>query len=273
MFTNVVSAVVASLRVRGVSVAPYLDDWLLLARTRALLLQNLQLTVERLSNLGRIINWEKSPSLPQIQFLRFLIETLLFLFLGYKSRAFTRVFPIFSLTLRTVARLLGLISAAIEAIAWARAHMRPLQWEFLARCSKSPKGLDNHCVLFRVLCSLVRWKTPPNGRAFAPVHRSYLTTDASQLGYRVHPEALTAQGSWSTLKSLFSNMRELWHSLPCKEPYRQHYGCSTYKQARRNEIILSSGRGSGNSFSSAEAPDQPNCSVQYSGWPRQTSGP
>uniref|UniRef100_A0A803TRP3 ribonuclease H n=1 Tax=Anolis carolinensis TaxID=28377 RepID=A0A803TRP3_ANOCA len=52
VFTKVMAVVAAHLRLQGITVYPYIDDWLLVARSRQSLLRDLRFTLSLLENLG-----------------------------------------------------------------------------------------------------------------------------------------------------------------------------------------------------------------------------
>ena len=63
---------------RGVCLLRYLDDWLVIAESRDLLLQHWELVYQLCGDLGIIINWEKSDLQPScVQYLGMLIDTSL----------------------------------------------------------------------------------------------------------------------------------------------------------------------------------------------------
>ncbi|KAJ1128923.1 hypothetical protein NDU88_007295 [Pleurodeles waltl] len=70
VFTNVMAVVAANLRRKGIAVFPYLDDWLIKAKSPELVLHHLQMTTQLLSSLGFSINVPKShlePSTPPVR--------------------------------------------------------------------------------------------------------------------------------------------------------------------------------------------------------------
>ncbi|KAJ1098777.1 hypothetical protein NDU88_003884 [Pleurodeles waltl] len=60
VFTKVMSVVAAELRKRGIAVLPYLDDWLIKAKSPELVLHHLQSTTQLLFDLGFSVNMPKS---------------------------------------------------------------------------------------------------------------------------------------------------------------------------------------------------------------------
>ncbi|MGL5565083.1 MAG: reverse transcriptase domain-containing protein, partial [Plesiomonas sp.] len=66
-FTKCVDTALAPLRLQGVRILNYLDDWLILAQSRELVLTHLNLTLRHLRDLGFRLNLVKSVLLPSQQ--------------------------------------------------------------------------------------------------------------------------------------------------------------------------------------------------------------
>ncbi len=64
VFTKVVEAALVPLREADIRVLNYLDDWLILAQSRALLCEHRDTVLSHLSRLGLRVNWEKSKLSP-----------------------------------------------------------------------------------------------------------------------------------------------------------------------------------------------------------------
>lgn len=60
IFTKVMVVIVSYLHERGITVFLYLDDWLIVADSVALLVEHLNLTLALLESLGIQVNWKKS---------------------------------------------------------------------------------------------------------------------------------------------------------------------------------------------------------------------
>ncbi len=64
VFTKVVEAALVPLREAGIRILNYLDDWLILAQSRALLCEHRDMVLSHLSRLGLQVNREKSKLSP-----------------------------------------------------------------------------------------------------------------------------------------------------------------------------------------------------------------
>jgi len=82
IFSKVMKAVVAYLRAQGIRMIFYLDDWLILAETKEKLMQQLQMVIKILHELGFTINWVKSKIEPstKMEFLGTEIDSQVMLF-------------------------------------------------------------------------------------------------------------------------------------------------------------------------------------------------
>jgi Reverse transcriptase (RNA-dependent DNA polymerase) len=76
-FTKVLKVVVMALRKKGIRLIIYLDDILLMNASRRHLLDNLSTTIQLLTSLGFLINWEKSICIPtqQIEYLGLIVDS------------------------------------------------------------------------------------------------------------------------------------------------------------------------------------------------------
>ena len=181
---------------KGVRICPYLDDYLVVAKSWGQLLKAVQLTVDVLGQAGFLINIEKSHPCPvqTLQFLGIQLDTLQaasFLpkdcALELKQTALDFMKPGSKRSARQFLRLLGLMAAAILMIPLARLKMRPIQiylnthwraaYQPLDFLLQIPHWLIEHIAWWTDLSNLTQgsmWKKIPPTRV--------LTTDASLEG-------------------------------------------------------------------------------------------
>lgn len=133
-FTKVLRPVVEYLRARGIRLILYLDDMLLLPQDPRLLRDQLQLAVNLLESLGFIINTKKSLLIPtqSVTFRGFVIS-LVDATLSLPTRMLSKIRHELrralvkqTIPLRQIARILGLLSATIQAIVPGPLHYRAL---------------------------------------------------------------------------------------------------------------------------------------------------
>ncbi len=135
VFTKVVEAALVPLREAGIRVLNYLDDWLILAQSRALLCEHRDTVLSHLSRLGLRVNWEKSKLSPvqRIYFLgmeldsvnltaRLSVERAQSMLNCLESFQHKRAVPP-----KHFQRLLGHMASAAAVMPLGLIHMRPLQ--------------------------------------------------------------------------------------------------------------------------------------------------
>ncbi len=135
VFTKVVEAALVPLREADIRVLNYLDDWLILAQSRALLCEHRDTVLSHLSRLGLRVNWEKSKLSPvqRISFLsmeldsvnltaRLSVERAQSMLNCLESFQRKRAVP-----LKHFQRLLGHMASAAAVTLLGLLHMRALQ--------------------------------------------------------------------------------------------------------------------------------------------------
>ncbi|XP_069821040.1 uncharacterized protein [Dendropsophus ebraccatus] len=222
VFTKIAVVLTAHLRTQGVYITPYLDDWLVRAPTEDLLLHHLEMTLKVLQDHGFIINEKKSRLLPtqRITYLGFLIDTVQMRLFLSPDRVFKTQQAIRSLcsyqecSIWFAMRVLGMLTSAIEAVQWARAHIRVLQDHILSHWERSPDSLD-YCIPIstRVKVDLRWWLAKTRlrqGKSLITPAPLILTTDASGSAWGAHVGSQWMQRRWSpSEKNMSSNLKEL----------------------------------------------------------------
>ena len=224
VFTRVVQEIAELLRRRGVQIFMYLDDWLILGTSPEVVQQHLDLVMEEVTNLGFIVNLEKSNLVPSQEpiFLGAKIdlregkvfpttERALALSLGSQHLASKSSAPAIEWL-----RVLGMMASMVNLIPLCKLHMRKIQLHFLTSFN----------IAFQPETSLVSvptyvkrelqwWVNDSNtltGVRFPPApHQEVLTTDASKTGWGGFIGNESAKGSWSSQELFYHiNMLELW---------------------------------------------------------------
>ncbi|CAM4729294.1 unnamed protein product [Leuciscus chuanchicus] len=208
-FTKCVDAALAPLRLQGIRILNYIDDWLILAQSHQEAIRHRDVVLAHMKELGLRLNAKKSVLSP--------LQRTTFLGVVWDSVSMQarlsppRVDSILAavksvklgqlLTVKQFQRLLGLMAAASNRIPFGRLHMRPLQWWLRTR-GFSPRGnlFRTIKVTRRCLRALVMWKKPwflSQGPVLgAPCRRKLLTTDASLTGWGAILEGRSSQGLW-----------------------------------------------------------------------------
>ncbi|XP_056388255.1 uncharacterized protein LOC130283090 [Hyla sarda] len=221
-FTKLMKPVVAALRSRGVRLIIYLDDLLIMARSKSQASLHMSWTISLLHTLGFVVNREKSVLVPaqEMEFLGFLVDTNRALLRLPKSKlALIRkeiraVLRKGCLSLRILARLVGLLAASIQAIFPAPLHYRALQRLKILHLRQGLRYADKVPLcpaateeLHWWLRHAVEW----NGKAiFNPRPDVIIESDASRLGWGARCGEISTEGTWSALEvDLHINALEL----------------------------------------------------------------
>ncbi len=208
-FTKCVDAVLAPLRLQGVRILNYIDDWLILAQSERRAAQHRDVVLAHMKVLGLRLNPKKSVLSPlqrttylgvvwdsttmQAHMSSARIESIL--------TTVRRVKEGQSLTVKQFQRLLGLMAAASNVKPIGVLYMRPLQW-WLKTKGFSPRGnpLRMIKVTRRCLRALDMWRQPwflSQGPVLgAPCRRVTLATDAFLTGWGAVMSGHPARGLW-----------------------------------------------------------------------------
>ncbi|KAL0173812.1 hypothetical protein M9458_029780, partial [Cirrhinus mrigala] len=209
-FTKCVDAALAPLRLQGIRILNYIDDWVILAQSEMVAVRHRDVVLAHMKELGLRLNGKKSVLSPlqrttylgvvwdsttmQARLSPARIESIL--------TAVKRVKEGRSLTVKQFQRLLGLMAAASNVIPFGLLYMRPLQWWLKTR-GFSPRGnpLRMIKVTWRCLRALDMWRKPwflAQGPVLGALcHRVTLATDASLTGWGAVMNGHLAHGLWS----------------------------------------------------------------------------
>ncbi len=138
-FTKCMDAALAPLRLQGIRVLNYLDDWLILAHSRELVSRHRDIVLGHIHSLGLRMNAKKNVLLPSQRtvFLGVRLDSV-----QMQARLAPARIPVFTACLArfklghhvsvgTCRRLLGLMAAASPVLPLGLLHMRPFLWYFL----------------------------------------------------------------------------------------------------------------------------------------------
>ncbi|KAM4770877.1 LOW QUALITY PROTEIN: uncharacterized protein WCC33_002647 [Rhinophrynus dorsalis] len=212
-FTKLLKPVVSLLRSRGVRLIIYLDDMLLMSQDRELLCTHMDWTIRLLTELGFLLNWEKSLTVPSqcVEFLGFMIDSVhtSLSLPGAKIRNIRKEIRTIlrrDISLRMLARVVGLLSSSIQAIFPAPLHYRALQRlkglhlrNGLGFTDLISLSSDARKELLWWLKHLDAW----NGRAiFGSAPDFVIESDASLLGWGARLGDVSTGGKWSPQETL-----------------------------------------------------------------------
>ena len=210
LFTRIVTCVAAFLRQQGLRIFCYLDDWLLVANSRARLLDQLDFLLRKVQELGFLVNWEKSELTPTQHptFLGAAIDIPAELARPSPDRIDTIIAAATRLRLRRRAparswlQFLGYLASLVDVLQDCRLLMRPFQFHLLKfyRPARDPlTRLIPNSPMIRG--ELSRWTRRASLLVGNPLRTAQptvtVTTDASHLGWGGHCLGRTAFGDWS----------------------------------------------------------------------------
>ena len=223
VFTRLVVTLVSHLRCRGIRIHHYLDDWLVLASSRDLLLSHIQEVLLCAQSLGFLINWEKSSLVPSqvpiylgaaLDFPRQIARPA-----DHRIESFillvSRLVASPSAPARLWQQFLGHLASLKDLVVDCLFLSRPLQIYFLRHfhpLQDSPDLLIPLSPEIRVFC--LAWTSREfllAGKSFVPPPPSFtLTTDASNFGWGASLPPHRLSGQWSPQdRRLHINQQEL----------------------------------------------------------------
>ena len=221
-FTVVAKEVKLMATQQGIRIHQYLDDWLVRARSRQVCLQHTQDLVQICTELGWMVNLEKSEMEPK----------QVFNFVGYQfDLRSDRVRPtpdrwqilqdkilqhlsLPTCPVRDFMSFIGLLTATEKQVHLGRLHMRPIQWH-LKNNWRVPESLEKVIPIPRSLHPHLQWwleeKNVLTGQPLHPIkHALQIFTDASKEGWGAHLNEHIARGTRSLPESkLHINYLEL----------------------------------------------------------------
>ncbi len=202
-------AALAPLRLQGIRVLNYLDDWLILAHSRELVSRHRDIVLGHIHSLGLRMNAKKSVLLPSQRtvFLGVRLDSV-----QMQARLAPAQIPVLTACLArfklghhvsvgTCRRLLGLMAAASPVLPLGLLHMRPFLW-WMKELRLHPTVPATRLIRVSRSCCrhLLMWRDPvflQSGVRMGAIHRRHMiTTDASMTGWGAVFEGRPASGEW-----------------------------------------------------------------------------
>ncbi len=208
-FTKCMNAALAPLRLQGIRVLNYLDDWLILAHSRELVSRHRDIVLGHIHSLGLRMNAKRSVLLPSQRtvFLGVRLDSV-----QMQARLAPARIPVLTACLArfklghhvsvgTCRRLLGLMAAASPVLPLGLLHMRPFLW-WMKELRLHPTVPATHLIRVSRSCCrhLLMWRDPiflQSGVRMGAIHRRHMiTTDASMTGWGTVFEGRPVSGEW-----------------------------------------------------------------------------
>lgn len=162
VFTKRMKPVLIHLRGQGLISNIYLDDFLLLGHNHNACLLNLKITTQTLSNLGFIINYKKSNTVPSqvVTYLGFIYSRNLSVSLPqhkiiYLTKFITRVLSLPTCSIREFAKFIGTLISVCPAIKYGFLYTKLFEREKFLALSKG--GYDSKMHLPIYLHNDLKW--------------------------------------------------------------------------------------------------------------------
>ena len=210
VFTKLAEGALAPLRLAGIRILNYLDDWLILAHSREQLIMHRDKVLRHLRLLGLQVNREKSKLAPvqRISFLGMELDSITMVAHLSEERARLLLNCLRELDSKLVVplkffqRLLGHMASAAAVTPLGLLHMRPLQHWLHDRVPRRAWHAGTHRVSVTALCrrALSPWNDPSFLQAGVPLGQAsshvVVSTDASNTGWGAVCRGHAAAGLW-----------------------------------------------------------------------------
>ena len=242
-FTKVMKPLMALLRAWGVRTIIYIDDMLILAESRELATQHLEVLLFLLEALGFIVNREKSHLCPsqELEFLGLLVDSQS-LQLKLPSEKLSQIRKEAGLlhrktvvSARQLSQFLGKLNAASQALLVAPLFFRALQGDLQKALLQGDQNYNQTLSLSKeALEELGWWQYQPanwNGRTViqTPV-QVLIQSDASLTGWGAVCEGVSTGGSWNSQEQLLH--------INCLELLAAELAMKTFLKSRQGISVL-----------------------------------
>ncbi|KAI2656770.1 Transposon Ty3-G Gag-Pol polyprotein [Labeo rohita] len=260
-FTKCVDAALVPLRLQGIRILNYIDDWLILAASESLAARHRDVVLAHMKTLGLRLNVKKSVLSPlqRTTYLGVVWDSTTMQARLSPARivsiltAVKRVKQGLSLTVKQFQQLLGLMAAASNVIPFGLLYMRPLQWwlkskGFSPRAAPYDQGHAQRATCLRHVEEAVVPKSGPDfGSSLPPCNASdRCIPHWVGGGHEWSPRPRSVDGSSSRLAHQLPrdagriSSAEIFSSRPQKSPcagsHRQHSGGLLHQPPRRSAV-------------------------------------
>ena len=228
VFTKLLKPVFAYLRELGYLSVIYVDDTLLVGDNYDECLKNVHATIHILEKLGFTIHPRKSVFVPtkSLTFLGFNFDTsnMTLSLSNEKMECIYKLATLLenkSVSIRTVARLLGKISSVFEAVPQGRLHFRGLELDKIKALQKAKGDFESSCHISQEGFNDIAWWKHNIFNAIRDITQHpidyTITTDASGEGWGASDSKVTINGRWSESEKLshinYLEMKAIFLSL------------------------------------------------------------
>lgn len=232
-FTKLMKPAYAYLRSQGFLSTYFIDDCYLQGQSYQHCLQNVQETVKLFKSLGFVVHQEKSVLTPckKIKYLGFWLDSDNMIISLTEDKkvsivnACSELLSKSSMTIRELAKVIGMLVAAFPAVLWGPLHFRELEAVKIKALKKSKGEFEALTVLTQSAKDELMWWTQNISNSHYPLEINdpdiEMHTDASQEGYGAVCGSNQAGGRWTIIeKDKHINVLELMaieNGLKCFE--------------------------------------------------------
>lgn len=209
VYTKIMRPVLANLRGQGCNSVTFLDDSLIIGKTKKLCEKFVKITLSLFSNLGLTVNVKKSQLNPskEVRFLGFIFNTEKYsMWLPEDKRSkisikINQFLNVSTFSIRECAELVGLLGAATPAVNYGAVYLKELEHdknEALIHNSGDYSKSMNISEISKL--DLLWWASTLRSSSKSLYKDNYdcvLTTDASKSGWGGETAGLVTKGSWS----------------------------------------------------------------------------
>ena len=245
IFTKLIKPVLCHLRSQGFCSVGFLDDFLLFGKSEAECRINYEATQQLYTQLGCLINTEKSNPIPvqEVKFLGFIFNSVS-MTMALPDEKKNNIFHMCSeiitlnsqkkLTCLKVAQVIGTLIAACPAVPYGPLYTRQLEFE------KTKALVDNNYhspfhLSAKAISDLTWWKENIFNSIMAIGSNEFdlvITTDASLSGWGAHCDSGFSRGFWNTA--------EQRQHINCLELLAIFYGLKLFGCAGNQKILIRS---------------------------------
>lgn len=242
IFTKLLKPVFQSLRQRGYISVVYIDDILVIGQTYEECLNNITQTIDLLSHLGFIINFEKSKLQPSkiIKFLWFILNSENMTISLPTQKIFhiktwcQKLISKNTVTIQHLSEFIGTLISATPAVPYGLLYTKRLERHKISALGRSNNNFKGKISLIPEGKSDIEWWIKNVGVYHKPIpHDAYcitICTDASKLGWGAYCDSSSTGGLWDRKQSkLHINHLEL---------IAAYYGLRLYAKSCTESNIL-----------------------------------
>jgi len=223
IFTQVMAQVKAMAHLKGIQLYLYFDDWLVQVAKFLLGSQQATFLLNLCSELGLVVNVEKSDLIPsqRFDFIGATFDLCLNLVLPKEENRVSmslRIRNFLQSQFRTAQGwlcMLGSLNSQFRFVPFGHLYLRPLQWHLKRHWSQAQGSLKDMIPLSPEVRECLKWwiqqLSRPVGVPLVPQSADiHMFTDASERGWGAHVGSATYQGLWGLEESrLHINVLEL----------------------------------------------------------------